>query len=246
MNKLRPSEYRSDLGTEDLRTHIMLAIPHMGQICTNLVYNIILMMSDPSYKVLYQPLRFRNRLDVARNEITELFLQSQCEYLLMINGDMSDDPDHLTQPRFLQMATYGKDIVGALGLMWKDQDVLPTLFYYDEKAEGFKVMKQIVVGDLVECDATGSGVVMIHRRVLEKIEPPYFKDVLGKSGKLELGQDFYFCEKARKAGFRIFVHTAIMTSHFQSIDLLDVFKKKIGITAKDDESRVTGNIRRIK
>jgi GT2 family glycosyltransferase len=86
---------------------------------------------------------------------------------------------------------------------------------------------------------------MIRRRVFEKLDPPYFKYVYDEMGKLKLGQDFYFCQKAREAGFRIYVHTGILTSHYQNIDLLKLFKRRFGLQAKGAPP-ANANIRRIK
>ena len=230
---MRDYAFMSNRPGADNRPRIMFAMPHTGTMCVNLTFNLLAMMFHPNYRVLWQPLGFRRPVDAARNEIVELFLQSDCEYLLMIDADMSDDPDYLTAPRFLDLASYDKDIIGPIMLMYKDEDVVPIVLVYDEKAEGLKVMKSFILGQVLECDAIGSGVMMIKRRVLEKLEPPYFKYLMDeKTGKLKLGQDFYFCQKAREAGFHVYTHTGIMTTHYQTLDLLPLFKQKVGLVAE--------------
>ena len=48
--------------------------------------------------------------------------------------------------------------------------------------------------------------------MFEAIEPPYF---YYEHGRKEGGvsEDFYFCEKAREAGFKIAVHTGVLCKH---------------------------------
>jgi len=230
----------------DNRIRVFLGIPHTGTLAAALVTNILAMMNDPHYRVLYYPIGHRRPVDAARNEIVDLFLQSDCEYLLMIDADMADDTDYQTQPRFLELAKLGKDIIGALGLMWKDEEgVIPNILDYDEKEEGLKIKRTFVIGDIVEADAIGSGVMMIHRRVLEKLDPPYFKYVYDDKGMLALGQDFFFCQKAKEAGFRIYTYTGILTSHYQNINLLDIFKRQFNLSPQS-QAPANPNIRKLK
>ena len=63
--------------------------------------------------------------------------------------------------------------------------------------------------DLMKCDACGMHFTLIRKDVLETIKPPYFV-MMGKSGA---GEDFYFCKKAREAGFDIYTDKSVQTGH---------------------------------
>jgi hypothetical protein len=65
--------------------------------------------------------------------------------------------------------------------------------------------------DLIECDGVGGGCLLIHRRVFEAMEKPYFQCNPGTF----IGEDFYFCRKAQAAGFKIFVDPGIICGHRQ-------------------------------
>ena len=79
-------------------------------------------------------------------------------------------------------------------------------------ATGHEVVRSWTTGDIVEVDVIGMGFTLIHREVFEAIEPPYF---YYEHGRKEGGvsEDFYFCEKAREAGFKIAVHTGVLCKH---------------------------------
>ena len=142
------------------------------------------------------------------------------------------------------LSSYDKDIIGAVGLMSKESEIMPVILDWDEKEQGFKAVKTFVFGELLECDAIGTGVIMIKRKVFETIEPPYFKYTYDEDGLLELGQDFYFCQKAQRAGFKIYAHTGMLTSHYQTVDLLPIFKRFAGLTPSAGVAR--SNVKKIK
>ena len=56
-------------------------------------------------------------------------------------------------------------------------------------------------------EAAGSGIMLIRRRVFERIEPPWFER------KGELGEDFHFCLKARAAGCGVFCDFGVTAGH---------------------------------
>jgi len=63
--------------------------------------------------------------------------------------------------------------------------------------------------DLIECDGVGGGCLLIHRQVLDAIEPPWFEYNKGTF----VGEDFYFCRKVEAAGFKIFVDPGVICGH---------------------------------
>jgi len=63
---------------------------------------------------------------------------------------------------------------------------------------------------LLECDGIGLGCCLIHRRVFEALEPPYFKWDDGATA----GEDFYFCRKVQEAGFKIMADPSVICGHY--------------------------------
>jgi glycosyltransferase involved in cell wall biosynthesis len=62
---------------------------------------------------------------------------------------------------------------------------------------------------LIEADALGTGCMLIKREVLETVGSPWFKCHDGSAG----GEDFYFCEKAKEAGFEVWGDFSVQCNH---------------------------------
>lgn len=69
----------------------------------------------------------------------------------------------------------------------------------------------------------GGTCMLIHRRVLEKLKPPYQKNTFDDTYEnIMFSEDLYFTEKIREAGFDIWVYPEIQCHHYHQFDLLDV------------------------
>ena len=71
---------------------------------------------------------------------------------------------------------------------------------------------------LQEVDAVGTGCIMIARRVLEKLENHF--DLVMKEDDIKYGGDIGFCQRAKSAGFKIWVAWDYPCHHYKTIDLL--------------------------
>jgi hypothetical protein len=54
-------------------------------------------------------------------------------------------------------------------------------------------------------DVLPHGMVMVHRSVYEKIPQPHYLQEYVTELNLEIGEDIYFCNKAKAAGFDVWV-----------------------------------------
>lgn len=163
------------------------------------------------------PLPAGPNLTAPRNQMVRIFLRTTGDWLWIVDSDMTFQPDVVD--RLLEHASEESPIVGALcfSQKWKDgkQGFFPTLFVTD--GEDTWRMDRYPADQLIQVDATGTGCLLVHRSVFEKMkeiyEPPFpwFQETV-KDGR-HIGEDVTFCNRARECGFPIAVHTGIKTGH---------------------------------
>lgn len=150
-----------------------------------------------------------------RNKVVKRFLETDADFLLMIDGDCPPPED------ILEMADHDKDIIGAVAFGYLNNMLVP--FVMKKNKMGSYDMADAEIGSgVVECDAIGSGVMMIARRVLEKMPYP-FRNEYDPEGMKTKGLDFNFCERAKKLGFRVWADTNKLASHWTTIDLKTIW-----------------------
>ena len=135
-----------------------------------------------------------------RNSIVETAIKDRCDYVLFIDGDMRFPKDTI-----IRLLKHNKDIVEVLGC--RSEPVKPTAKNFqigeDGKVSWFPIYSKGRKG-IEKADGIGCGVILIKIDVFKNMEMPYyFFETLQK--KAVLGEDIYFCIKAKDAGFDTWV-----------------------------------------
>ncbi len=108
-----------------------------------------------------------------RNQLVRKFLETGIEWLFFIDDDMSFEPDIVD--RLLETAdAQERPIVGALCFAWivtANQQVTPTIYMIGEKDGEPKLVRHTGYprDALVPANATGTGCILIHRRVFVEL-----------------------------------------------------------------------------
>ena len=146
---------------------------------------------------------------LARNQIVDIAQQQRASHLMFLDTDMTFPPDTLQR-----LIAHDKDIVSGL-YFERYAPYRPMLRQRFE--DGYSLVNYPPAG-LVECDALGAGCILIRMEVFQKLAKPCFEYRLSTSGIKEtfLTEDIVFCERARKAGFKIFCDTSIRCGHLIS------------------------------
>lgn len=150
-----------------------------------------------------------------RNTIVKRFLETDYDYLLMI------DSDNIPPQNILELADYDKDVIGGLCYAFMKNMIIP-LCLKQNKEGSYDMMDVHKNEGLVEVDGIGSGVMMIKREVLENIPFP-FENTYDPEGIKVRGLDIHFCEKAKKKGYEVWCHLDYKCSHWSIIDLKQVY-----------------------
>ncbi len=168
-----------------------------------------------------------------RNRITRTFLELEHrpEWLLMIDADMTFDPDLVE--RLIQAAhPVERPIVGGLCFAYmrdNDRKFWPTLYAWIPGTERLRRLTQYPSDTLIPVAATGAACLLVHRTVFEEIakrwpppwpwfaETPFYEkgddgETLWETGDA-YSEDITFCLRAQAAGFPIYVHTGIRVGH---------------------------------
>ncbi|MFW6173710.1 MAG: RNA ligase family protein, partial [Elusimicrobiota bacterium] len=180
------------------------------------IANMLLLMSRSGLKIRYEYPNAKPE-QTNRNDIIKRFLETDYEYLLMLDADI------VPQKNPLEMIKCGKDVINVAAPQWHEDDLYWVAM--DKVDGGWKPLPVRRRRSLQEVDATGNACMIIRRDVLENIDPPWFDFDYDEYGKHLNGMEFRFCEKVKEAGYSIWVHFDYMASHFKELDLVKVLKR---------------------
>jgi len=92
--------------------------------------------------------------------------------------------------------------------------------------------------ELVEVDSMGAGCLMIAREVFEAIEPPWWEWDYKRYDRGNCrSPDAYFCEKAKKAGFKVYADPSTCSPHISpKYGLIDMNTFKAYVNMKGSEN----------
>lgn len=151
--------------------------------------------------------------DVARNAAVTDALEAGFQWLMFLDDDVIPPGDV-----FYRLAGHNADIVS--GLYYRRQEpICPVAMTLDAKGQAQWVTTWNPPNSIVEVDLVGAGCLLIHRRVLERMQAPWFEWEIGKNdpsapkGRSAMSEDFTFCLKAKAAGFKIHLDTSIRCEH---------------------------------
>lgn len=181
----------------------------------------------------------------ARNVATAAFLSSDSDWLLWWDSDIGCEAHALEQ--LLAVADpETAPIVGGLCFIEGEfshdfrgglsASLSPTLYDWAwiEPHSGmpgaYKMVPRLEweAGEVTRVGATGTGFLLTHRSVYEKISdwlrtqgpevPPniWFERIPGPDGE-KCGEDISFCLRAHQVGLPVFVHTGVTTTHQKTV-----------------------------
>lgn len=167
------------------------------------------------------------RITRNRNALCHEFLAGPGEWMLMI------DTDHTFSPEMVERLYYAADpaaapVIGALCFgRALTGEITPTMYrmarHQDNPEELIvTVIESWTPGDIVEVHGTGAAFLLVHRTVLEAMQAvwpgttSWFFEGATADGK-EFGEDIFFCQRARRVGVTIRVHTGCEAPHLKPI-----------------------------
>jgi glycosyltransferase involved in cell wall biosynthesis len=136
-----------------------------------------------------------------RNNMVESALEEGADYVLFIDADMRFPKDTLER-----LIAHGKGIIG-VNATTRSIPVKATAKTLEIDEDGTCNWKQISSKNktgIQQADGIGCGVMLISKETLNAIPKPWFFFELLPENKL-LGEDIYFCIKAKDVGIDTFI-----------------------------------------
>lgn len=154
-------------------------------------------------------------IHMARNRAMVMAADLKATHLMFIDSDMTFPAWGVDR-----LVEQNKDIIG--GLYFGRRTPLPVVLKVNNDTNKLEIYKDIPTFDKpYETDAVGTGFMLIKTEAFARIEPPFFAYSNPKEFELtpnpfpgnEVGEDVYFCLKARKAGLKVWVDPTIPMGH---------------------------------
>ena len=201
---------------------ILIAVPvrsHNYSEISLALTNVLINMKRPKGFNIEVKLSYKQPVDANRNKIVKYFLDKKYEWLLMIDSDVVPPLD------ILEMIYHKKKIVSAV-VMGMQNGVPHPLIMKRRKSGLYSMVNlgeykdNIRPDGLIEVDGIGCGCLLIHKSVLRKMKPPWFRFEYDKWGNIAYSEDYAFSKKAKKLGYKIYVDTYQIAEHYKKVGLV--------------------------
>lgn len=196
-------------------------------------------------RLAYQPF-----IDTARQLLAERAVE-ESSWLLFVDSDMVFPPYALSS--LMQKATEEKaSVVGGL-YFHRAPPFSPMVFKKDEDGFGFIKKNPFPNTGVMEVDAVGTGMMLIESGLFAKMPKPWFAHPWQDKTQTFLGEDLYFCQKAKQYGAKILVDFDVRCGHvgryvFQEQDHYDYEQwhrehHETGVNSPNQEVKKDGDIK---
>ena len=202
------------------RGKLAIGIPHFFGNIHPQFFDSWTMMDKPDFTYIRPP--FYAPIDVIRNQIVEAAIEAEADYLLMMDTDQIYPQE--TIRRLWDSFWCVKGQVGAIGAKtfrrYPPFDPLMLLENEDNAVKKYRHCDDHAMncGKLVEVDATGTGCILYNMEVFKMIHYPWFVDQSRESTNGP-GEDIGFCQKMKRKGFSIWVHTGVSVTHLTTLEV---------------------------
>lgn len=187
---------------------ILVAVPTFENICPE-TFKSIYDLHTGGHEVNFDFVKGYT-CDMARNKIADKAIEGGCDYVLMIDSDITVPED--TIERFLDSPV---DICFGVCPRKNTKDGKTAIAKVGQTGfHDMYTMTEIKNSPLsrIEIKGAGAACAFIKTSVFKKLEYPWFQYVSYK-GRSFLSEDFYFCNSAIKAGYIMWADTRVKCGH---------------------------------
>lgn len=179
------------------RPRIALGLPTRDEVKMDYCLSLMGMCVDMSLFATFIPLNPRScYIQCNRNDIVKEALAQGAHWIMWVDADIEFPQDGLRR-----LLTHQVPIVGAT---------------YARRAPPYQLMgaavdrsKSLPMEGLAEMLHIPAGFMLTSTDVFRKLTPPWFWVTHHANGEADLGDDYYFCAKAREAGYSVLCDTRL-------------------------------------
>lgn len=189
-----------------MRLHI--AIPaYQRHVDIGVLGSLCALLSNPAYSITLDHWDGSITAQV-RNHLVRRFLETDAEWLMFWDNDIViDTPDFPSLMLETSQELGAKIVAAACRVKGSSELNFGNLENNLVKRFSGTVTHPSAV------DVAGTGLMLIHRTVLEEVSAPWF-EVFEHQDGMTLGEDYNFCLKAAEKGFSTVVEPRITTIHY--------------------------------
>lgn len=187
---------------------VCVAVPNGGTVKSRLMTDLLCAMVSSLQHVSFTWAEVEGSLGPHNRWLAgQQAIQSQCDYLWLVDNDMSFPPD--TLPRLVAAR---KDLIGAA----YNSRVLPKRTVVKMlDANGAVMVPDVALfpPEPFVCHAIGSGCKLVTVEALKLIPQPWFALEWDANGQLIKTDDVWFCEQAKRVGIATWCDPTIDVRH---------------------------------
>lgn len=172
------------------------------------------------------------QIDEMRNSLVEVALEHKMTHILFLDTDMSFPQDMIV--KMIEDLEDNKEYEAITGLyVRKTPPYLPHIYPKFLKTNKFGIAGIYPTEELSEVEGAGMGCCIINMKVFKRTKKPYFKMGGNIRGAKGLGEDLYFCAKAKP---KMLCDTRIKCSHYKQVGITpDAYLKSNGLKVKNGQ-----------
>ena len=140
-----------------------------------------------------------------RNFTVAQAIKNNCTHILFSDDDMAYPEDTLER-----LLSHDKDLIGAL---YNIRRLPPALVIEYQKGGVSSDEEAKRQTEPFRCEAIGTGMLLVKTDVFKKLTSPFFGYKWHDNGMVKMSTDWFFCEKARAAGFEIWCEPLLKIKH---------------------------------
>jgi GT2 family glycosyltransferase len=198
----------------DRTGQVAIGYVHPSQVAALFMRSILLTRDNIGPVQIFSVMSGPN-ISKARNMVVRTFLdRSPADYLFMCDTDMMFNDDAIER-----LMDSGESFISGFCMTGEERPV-PAMYRGALQEGTFCPITEWPTDEIIDVDAVGSACSLIHRSVYETVE----RELPNKAaqwyqeqqyGDYLVGEDFTFCMRARKCGFKIKVDTSVKVAHIK-------------------------------